>query len=287
MCKDLSSSVQLCNDKRLTKSKSVYQKNYAFLTSTFVAQSKYVLHQKDYTLNAFIHLDKTKHRVCGVFSRALPIVATLYCLSTFPSLIAQQANVFTSDVYKRISNVYGKDASHTVADWRQLINELQSEDLDEKLYSVNRFFNRFDFVDDIVHWKEKDYWATPIELIGTGAGDCEDYVIAKYFSLIELGVPENKLRLMYVTALELGQPHMVLAFYETPTSIPLVLDNINRRILPANKRRDLAPIYSFNGNGLWAAKAMGTGRKLRSGGPMKMWDDMVERLDTVMNGDKE
>ena len=65
------------------------------------------------------------------------------------------------------------------------------EAIDEKLYSINRFFNRFDFVDDLVHWNEKDYWATPIEFISTGAGDCEDYTIAKYFSLIELGVPEN------------------------------------------------------------------------------------------------
>ncbi len=188
--------------------------------------------------------------------------------------VAQQKTVFTEQVYQRIDMVYGSDAAEDVADWRQL-------------YSINRFFNRFDFVDDLVHWNEKDYWATPIEFIATGAGDCEDYTIAKYFSLIELGVPESQLRLMYVTALELRQPHMVLAYYKTPTSIPLVLDNINRQILPANKRRDLSPIYSFNGNGLWAAKAMGTGRKLRGSGPMKMWDDMVERLERVMYGDKE
>ncbi|GFD96423.1 sulfate adenylyltransferase [Alteromonas sp. KUL156] len=203
------------------------------------------------------------------------------------SPIAQQKTVFTEQVYARINSVYGTEAKENVAKWRQVINELQSEELDEKLYQINRFFNRFDFVDDLVHWQQKDYWATPIEFISTGAGDCEDYTIAKYFSLIELGIPEAQLRLMYVTALELRQPHMVLAYYETPTSIPLVLDNINRRILPANKRRDLSPIYSFNGSGLWAAKAMGTGRKLKTGGPMKMWDDMVERLDRVMYGDKE
>lgn len=201
------------------------------------------------------------------------------------SLIAQQKSVFTNEVYQHIKLVYGANASEEVGNWRQLINELQANDIGEKLYSVNRFFNKFDFIDDSVHWNKKDYWATPIELIATGAGDCEDYVIAKYFSLIELGVSESQLRLMYVTALELGQPHMVLAYYQTPTSIPLVLDNINRHILPANKRRDLAPIYSFNGNGLWAAKAMGTGKKLRGSGPMKMWDDMVERLDAVINGD--
>ncbi|WP_420935753.1 transglutaminase-like cysteine peptidase [Alteromonas sp. A081] len=203
------------------------------------------------------------------------------------SLFAQQQNLFTTEVYQRIEFVYGSEASEDVAEWRQLIDELQTDDFDEKLYAVNRFFNQYDFVDDIIHWGQKDYWATPIELIATGAGDCEDYVIAKYFSLIELGISESQLRLMYVTALDLGQPHMVLAYYQTPSSIPLVLDNINKRILPANKRRDLAPIYSFNGNGLWAAKAMGTGKKLRDSGPMKMWDDMVERLNTVMNGDKQ
>ena len=210
-----------------------------------------------------------------------------FTLLAVTSPIAQQKTVFTPQVYARIDSIYGTEASEDVAKWRQLVAELQSEDLDEKLYQINRFFNRFDFVDDLVHWQQKDYWATPIEFISTGAGDCEDYTIAKYFSLLELGIPEQQLRLMYVTALELRQPHMVLAYYETPTSIPLVLDNINRRILPANKRRDLSPIYSFNGNGLWAAKAMGTGRKLRGSGPMKMWDDMVERLDRVMYGDKQ
>jgi len=241
------------------------------------------LHQKERlwsSLKAFIVM-----RSASSTLRALLVVSCTLLAITSP--IAQQKTVFTEQVYARINSIYGTEAKENVAKWRQLVTELQSEDVDEKLYEINRFFNRFDFVDDLVHWQQKDYWATPIEFISTGAGDCEDYTIAKYFSLIELGISEDQLRLMYVTALELRQPHMVLAYYETPTSVPLVLDNINRRILPANKRRDLSPIYSFNGNGLWAAKAMGTGRKLRGSGPMKMWDDMVERLDRVMYGDKE
>ncbi|AMJ86448.1 transglutaminase-like cysteine peptidase [Alteromonas sp. Mac1] len=202
-------------------------------------------------------------------------------------VVAQQKNIFTPAVYSRVEALFGKNASSDVAKWRQLVANSQNEDIDEKLYQVNRFFNRFEFVDDLKHWRQPDYWATPIEFIATGAGDCEDYSIAKYFSLIELGIPESQLRLMYVTALELNQPHMVLAYYPSPTSIPLVLDNINRRILPANKRRDLAPVYSFNGEGLWAAKSMGTGRKLRGSGPMKMWDDMIDRLNSVMLGDTQ
>ena len=201
-----------------------------------------------------------------------------------PNALASLKSIFTQEVYTRISERYRNTASREISEWNELLVDLQADDLDEKLYSVNRFFNRFDFVSDIEHWKVSDYWATPIEFIATGAGDCEDYAIAKYFSLIELGIPESKLRLMYVTALRLKQPHMVLAYYDTPTSVPLVLDNINKRILPANKRRDLAPIYSFNGEGLWAAKAMGNGRKLRGGGSMKMWDDMIARLDEVIEG---
>ncbi|PTT99503.1 transglutaminase, partial [Pseudomonas sp. HMWF031] len=116
-------------------------------------------------------------------------VIMMSCVFVVASGIAQQKTVFTEQVYKRINDVYGSNAAEDVADWRQLIDELQQEAIDEKLYSINRFFNRFDFVDDLVHWNEKDYWATPIEFIATGAGDCEDYTIAKYFSLIELGVP--------------------------------------------------------------------------------------------------
>ena len=202
-------------------------------------------------------------------------------------VIAQQKNFFTEEVYSRVEALFGKTGAADVAKWRQLVNNIENDDIDEKLYQVNRFFNRFDFVDDLKHWRQPDYWATPIEFIATGAGDCEDYSIAKYFSLIELGIPKSQLRLMYVTALELNQPHMVLAYYPSPTSVPLVLDNINRRILPANHRRDLAPVYSFNGDGLWAAKSMGTGRKLRGSGPMKMWDDMIDRLNSVMLGDTQ
>ncbi|WP_370245284.1 transglutaminase-like cysteine peptidase [Alteromonas abrolhosensis] len=241
------------------------------------------MHQKKRFCFPFLTQSALRSMLTAVRS-AVVVGLTLLAVT---SPIAQQKTVFTPQVYDRIGSIYGTEASEDVAKWRQLVDELQSEDLDEKLYQINRFFNRFDFVDDLVHWQQKDYWATPIEFISTGAGDCEDYTIAKYFSLLELGIPEQQLRLMYVTALELRQPHMVLAYYETPTSIPLVLDNINRRILPANKRRDLSPIYSFNGNGLWAAKAMGNGRKLRGSGPMKMWDDMVERLDRVMYGDKQ
>ena len=85
--------------------------------------------------------------------RALLVVSCTLLAITSP--IAQQKTVFTEQVYARINSIYGTEAKENVAKWRQLVAELQSEDIDEKLYEINRFFNRFDFVDDLVHWQQK------------------------------------------------------------------------------------------------------------------------------------
>ena len=59
------------------------------------------------------------------------------------------------------------------------------------------------FEDDDQHWHQADYWATPIETLASNGGDCEDFSIAKYFTLRELGVAEQCLRLTNVNALSL------------------------------------------------------------------------------------
>jgi predicted transglutaminase-like cysteine proteinase len=144
---------------------------------------------------------------------------------------------------------------------------------------VNDFINRrIAFDDDLSIWGQNDYWATPAELIGQGRGDCEDFSIAKYYSLIELGIPISKLRLVYVKAALSGpdgvflQAHMVLAYYATPNADPLVLDNLNPQILPASRRSDLSPIFSFNSAGLW----QGTGNQ-SSKSNLSRWQDLLAR----------
>ena len=186
--------------------------------------------------------------------------------------------IFSEQLFIKVRQQYGDDAEQRVRDWQQVLDNYKDVDVDEQLYEINNFFNELEFLDDIVHWKQNDYWATPVEFLATNAGDCEDFTIAKYFSLTSMGVPTAKLRLMYVRAIRLNQAHMVLAYYETPESIPLVLDNINPRILPANKRRDLLPIYSFNGDGLWLAKSQGRGKQVQSGGNNRLWEDLNKRI---------
>ena len=198
----------------------------------------------------------------------------------------QAAPVVSESTLKKIQKVYGTQASQDVAQWNNLLQTLADQDIQQQLSEVNNFFNRQKFVDDIVHWNKEDYWATPIEFIATGGGDCEDFSIAKYFSLRALGVPANKLRLMYVNALEYNQAHMVLAYYEQPNVIPLVLDNLNKTILPANQRRDLQPVYSFNGEGLWAAKEQGRGKQLQNGGNHSLWRDLTSRMNLEKNNEE-
>lgn len=126
-----------------------------------------------------------------------------------------------------------------------------------KLQAINDFFNRrILFRDDTEVWHQLDYWASPLETLNQGQGDCEDYAVAKYFSLLALGLPTAKLRLIYVRA-EMGgpggvqQPHMVLAYYGAPGAEPLILDNLVGEVRTASRRPDLTPVFSFNSDGLW------------------------------------
>ena len=163
-------------------------------------------------------------------------------------------------------------------EWQNLIENNRNAALEDQLYAVNTFFNKIPFADDILAWGVDDYWATPYEFLGINAGDCEDFTIAKYITLRELGIEDEQLRMMYVTMRNPRRAHMVLAYYPQKKSIPLVLDNFNKRILPASQRRDLIPLYSFNGEGLWLAREQGQGRKIHQHSNNKLWDDLHERL---------
>jgi len=132
----------------------------------------------------------------------------------------------------------------------------QSAGLDEEaqLAAVNGFFNRrLVFRDDAQGWGQPDHWASPLEALDKGYGDCEDYAIAKYFGLLALGTPVQRLRLVYVRAQVGGdsQAHMVLAYYAQPGAEPLILDNLVTSVRPASRRPDLTPVFSFNSEGLW------------------------------------
>lgn len=171
--------------------------------------------------------------------------------------------------------------------WRELIASGAGLPDAERLKRVNDFVNHNTlFSDDMTVWGQLDYWATPLETLGRGAGDCEDFVIAKFYTLKLMGVATEKLRLIYVrarTGTSVATPtqaHMVLAFYVTPDAEPLVLDNLIGDIRAASHRTDLSPVFSFNEQGIFSgasgnllAPAVGAGRLSR-------WEDLLKRART-------
>ena len=164
--------------------------------------------------------------------------------------------------------------------WEDMIRKDNSTSDRQKLEKVNQFFNsRIRFASDWDVWGVEDYWATPFEFLCKNAGDCEDFAIAKFFTLKAIGVGEEKLNIMYVKALQYGIAHMVLAYYNSPGAEPLILDNLIDGIAPASKRPDLLPVFGFNGSGLWTAKQRSQGKLAgTSSDRLKPWQDLQKKM---------
>ncbi len=183
-----------------------------------------------------------------------------------------------NEVMEHIEEIYGVDGRERVSRWDRLMRIKQSISNLEKLEQVNQFFNELHFVSDQDHWGIDDYWATPVEFLASNAGDCEDFAVAKYFTLKELGVPIERMNLTYVKALKLNQAHMVLTYFNTPNADPLVLDNLIKEIKPASSRQDLLPVYSFNGDNLWLAKERGRGHLVGKSSRLSRWTELMRRM---------
>ena len=172
-------------------------------------------------------------------------------------------SLVSKDMLNQLKTKYSDQAYRRGLAINKLLAELEGQSIQKQLTEVNRFFNQFEYQEDHVQWGKQDYWATPGEFLGTQKGDCEDFVIAKYFALRKLGVPDERLYLTYVKALKQNVAHMVLSYFPTPTSIPLILDNYNPVIVSANQRKDLLPVYSFNAKSLFLTNASaGLGKSL-------------------------
>jgi predicted transglutaminase-like cysteine proteinase len=197
--------------------------------------------------------------------------------------IAQQRSElgFTTSVGPRLVDAhmrrFGPLAKTHLDNWKAYAAKRRGSGAPEAdlLGEVNRTLNRVRFVDDSKHWGDVDYWATPSEMVASNGADCEDFTIAKYFMLKELGVPIARLRMTYVKSLKLNQAHMVLAYYARPDAEPLVLDNLEDSVRPASQRSDLVPVYSFNDEEVWIET------KGRSGSPRQIrnWSMLIERLE--------
>lgn len=183
------------------------------------------------------------------------------------------------DVLKdEVSERFDPQRAEVIDELEVLLDEISGLEPRERAERVNAFFNRrIRYVEDDQLWGKQDYWASPVETIGHGAGDCEDFAIAKYLVLREAGIDNRQLRLIYVRAKMGGasRAHMVLGYYPEPDAEPLILDSLVRLVAPAGQRPDLTPVFSFNSEGLWVG---GRQRQAdRSTDRLSRWRDVLER----------
>ena len=198
-----------------------------------------------------------------------------------------EAATGAADFDKLLSSLtqrWGNTPGAKFSAWRAVVQAGVAASDAERIKRVNSFFNQqLQFAEDSVVWSQPDYWATPMESIGRGAGDCEDFSIAKYFTLLQTGLAPDKLRLIYVRAKTGGsegaptQAHMVLAYYAQPDAEPLIMDNLIPDIRPASRRPDLVPVFSFNSAGVFAGIAGGESAAAGGTGRLSRWEDLLRR----------
>ena len=212
----------------------------------------------------------------------MPRLAWLLSALMMTLAFAQEAVTITDAQITKLATSFGPVAKERLTNWRAIMSNPKNRALTErqKLELVNDFMNQTPFKSDKEHWGKDDYWATPIEFLSTNGGDCEDFSIAKYFTLRALGVADEKLQITYVKEIKIyNEAHMVLAYFATPDAEPVILDNINKTIQPASNRSDLVPVYSFNGSGLWLAKQQqGRGQSAGSSDRIGHWKDLQNRM---------
>ena len=189
---------------------------------------------------------------------------------------------FSPILLRYVADKWGDGAVDRLQAWRStelegLVNRPSANAVlsRDELQLFNRFWNKVPYYSDQKHWGIADYWATPIETLASNGADCEDYAIAKYFSLKELGVPPESLRITYVRSLKINEAHMVLAYYPAPDADPYILDNLTEKLVPASERDDLVPVYSFNDDDLWTTTASFKGKS----GQIRLWNELLARME--------
>jgi predicted transglutaminase-like cysteine proteinase len=183
-----------------------------------------------------------------------------------------------------LSKTFGPTAQQRLTAWRAMMTSPENLALPElkRLALVNDFMNQTPFVSDLEHWGKASYWALPVEFLSTHGGDGEDFTVAKYFTLLALGMPDEKLKIVSARETRVHkQAHMVLAYFVTPDAEPLILDNFDKALQPASARTDLVLMDSFNETGLQARDPTSTGKADDNANRISRWNDIKRRMKSA------
>ena len=135
----------------------------------------------------------------------------------------------------------------TIAEARELNGRV-------KLAVVNRNINMaIRYVSDMTQWGVPDRWSAPLDTnnkgsFDTGLGDCEEFAIAKYVALREVGVAAKDLRIVMLRNVSTSEGHaMLLARNDGHW---LMLDNNHMTLLDDATLSRAIPLFSIDQHGV-------------------------------------
>lgn len=211
---------------------------------------------------------------------AIALLGVVLLLGAQPAWANESATFFDDSMLNALYATYGEAAYRRGLRLNRLLEGLRTSDVHTQLVKVNQFFNRFTYRSDMALWKSRDHWATPLQFLGKHGGDCEDFVISKYFALRALGVTDEHLSMTYVKVVNGDTPHMVLSYYDSPDSVPLILDTHELAVRPATEHRNLVPVYGFNESSLFLSKPSFIPGKALPAGQFRnsKWDGLLSAV---------
>ncbi len=192
------------------------------------------------------------------------LIFTLITLFPFSALSAEKIDLFGKKEFKgRIKSlpqwveVLSKNKNKPVFNSSTKFNSLSWDELKanwsklspmEQLKKVNLFWNKYPYRTDQQVYKTPDYWAAPYEFM-KNSGDCEDYSIAKYFTLKELGFNVNDMRVAIVMETIRNIAHAVLVVYLNGDAY--ILDNLSNSVMSHKRLLNYDIQYSVNEKFRW------------------------------------
>lgn len=216
---------------------------------------------------------KIRIKRLALWFQQMSMLGVLFFLFNQPLSFSQPTHVM-----ENILHYQDKGAAKRIEDWKSLLRSKKARSVNSLLKQVNDFFNQLEYIPESSLQGSADVWLTPYEFLAEGGGDCEDFAIAKYFTLVAMGIKSTQLRITYVAISPDNSPHMVLAYYSDPNADPLILDNLTQTILPASRRDDLVPVYGFNVEEVWLNERVNKARPYGKPSDLSKWRALIERI---------
>ena len=178
-------------------------------------------------------------------------IKTFLILLIYISMYASKYPSFSTLELKSIEEKLGKNTKKRIVCYSDTIESYKKYSRSEQLVKVNYFLNEILPKVDRPNVDKENYWETPKEFLTMGRGDCEDYVIIKYFTLLKLGFEKDKLFMTVAYEKYTGQYHMVLSYFKNEDTQPLILDNLSFNVVDLKKRKDLVVNMFINDTGVY------------------------------------